>query len=176
MEGEGASGWLYEYYHEISLTPLLGMFKCGNFPLDRHNDMIWRHDTDTCMQSTSWRHRPIISTSLQPWPGITELSPDYLISSTGSRHEAMRPPLPFIFLAYVSCVVYSTEVNIHRGDLNNLVIHNSTLPQMPPQHEVALQCTAHHVVPVSADLLRLLPSATSFTWNIVTVDVHNLLN
>ena len=30
----------YEYYHEISLTPLLGMFKCGNFPLDRHNDMI----------------------------------------------------------------------------------------------------------------------------------------
>ena len=121
--GEGANGRLYEYYHEISLTPLLGMFKCGNFPLDRHNDMIWRHDTDTCMQSTSWRHRPIISTSLQPWPGITELSPDYLISSTGSRHEAMRPPLPFIFLAYVSCVVYSTEVNIHRGDLNNLVIH-----------------------------------------------------
>ena len=42
-----------------------------------------------------------------------QLSPDYLISSTGSRHEAMRPPLPFIFLAYVSCAVYSTEVNIH---------------------------------------------------------------
>ena len=54
----------------------------------------------------------------QPGPGITELSPDYLISSTGSRHEAMRPPLPFIFLAYVSCAVYSTEVNIHGGDVS----------------------------------------------------------
>ena len=52
MEGEDTItiGCLFEYYHEISLTPLLGMFKCGNFRLDRHNDMIWRHDTDTCMQ------------------------------------------------------------------------------------------------------------------------------
>ena len=141
MEGEGASGRLYEYYHEISLTPLLGMFKCGNFPLDRHNDMIWRHDTDTCMQSTSWRHRPIISTSLQPWPGITELSPDYLISSTGSRHEAMRPPLPFIFLAYVSCVVYSTEVNISKQSRDPFCLRclRSTKWHCSVQHTMSCQ-------------------------------------
>ena len=170
-----------EIYHEISLTPLLGMFKCGNFPLDRHNDMIWRHDTDTCMQeagqqSTPWRHPPIISTSLAVGARylrvISRLSD--LFHRKSSWGHAPSITIYLLGIRFMCCVFNWGKYPRRRCEcLNNLVIHIAS------DVSAARSGTAVYNTPcraVSADLIHLLPSATSFTWNIVTVDVHNLLN
>ena len=184
MEGEITItiGCLFEYYHEISLTPLLGMFKCGNFRLDRYNDMIWRHDTDTCMQeagqqSTPWRHRPIISTSLAAGARylrvISRLSD--LFHRKSSWGHAPSITIYLLGIRFMCCVF-----NWGKHPLEMWVSKQSRDPPcLRCLRSIKWHRSVQHNTPcraVSADLIRLLPSATSFTWNIVTVDVHNLLN
>ena len=136
--------------------------------------MIWYEDTTqthACRRPGSRaRHGDIDRGPVSPV--ISRLSD--LFHRKSSWGHAPSITIYLLGIRFMCCVFNWGKYPLRRCEcLNNLVIH------LASDASAARSGTAVYNTPcraVSADLIRLLPSATSFTWNIVTVDVHNLLN
>ena len=158
---------------------------CSNVAtFDLIDIMIWYEDTTqthACRRpgsrSTPWRHRPIMSTSLAAGARyhrvISRLSD--LFHRKSSWGHAPSITIYLLGIRFMCCVFnwgkYPLEMRVSKQSRDPHCLSSDASAARSGTAVYNTPCRA-----VSADLIRLLPSATSFTWNIVTVDVHNLLN